>query len=80
MAFGKGGCLIILLGGLANFVGSISYNLGVTLNFAAIIAPITSGAVMLPILFGVFFLGEKPEKTQVMGMALIVLGIVALSV
>ena len=80
MSFGKGGYVVILLGALANFIGLISYNFGVTFNFAAIVAPIASVAVMLPVLFGILFLKERPEKTQLLGMALIILSIIALSV
>ena len=76
----KGGYLILLLGALANVFGSISYNLGVTYNSAAIIAPIASVAVMLPIVYGIFFLKEKLERTQILGMALIILSIIALSI
>lgn len=79
-SLGKGSYLLLFIGGLANLIASISYNLGVTFNFAVIVAPIASAGVMLPILFGIFYLKEKPEKIQILGMALIVLSIIALSV
>ncbi len=78
--FDKWGYVVFFTGALTNVVGGIAYNLGVSLNFAAIVAPITSAAVMLPVLFGILFLKERPEKTQILGMALIVLSIVALSI
>ena len=78
--FDKWGYAVFFIGALTNVVGGIAYNLGVSLNFAVIVAPITSAAVMLPVLFGILFLKERPEKTQILGMALIVLSIVALSI
>jgi uncharacterized membrane protein len=76
---GRSGYAVIFLGSLANVVAGIAYNLGVSFNFAAIVAPVASAAVLLPVLFGIGYLKEKPKATQVLGMALILIGIIALS-
>lgn len=71
---------IIILGGLAQLAAVFAYNLGVTFNFASIISPITSSSAMIPIVFGILFLREKPERTQILGILLIIFGVIALAV
>ncbi len=80
MSLGRGSYVVLFLGALTNVVAGIAYNLGVAFNFAAVVAPVASAAVMLPVLFGILFLKERPEKTQMLGMAIIILSIIALTV
>ncbi len=78
-SFSKQGYALLFIGSLANLIAGMVYNLGVSLNFTAIVAPVASASVILPVLFGIWYLKERPENTQMLGIALIALGIVALS-
>ncbi len=73
--------IALLIFGLAalNVIGLIGYNLSVTYGYIAVTAPITSAAVMVTVMMAFAFLKERPEKSQLFGIALVIAGIILVS-
>ena len=61
------------------FVG-LAYNLGVTYNYADIVAPISSASPLVTIVLAVLLLKERLSLHQKIGVALVLIGLVALSI
>ena len=74
--------VVFLIAGLAllNVIGLLGYNLSVTYGYIALSAPITSAAVIVTVLLALVFLEERPEKNQLLGIALVIAGIIAVSI
>ncbi len=62
-----------------NFIGFIAFNIGVTYNYAAVVAPITAASPIVVILLAGFLLKERLEKNQIIGIAMVLIGIILLS-
>lgn len=70
---------IIVVASTLNLIGTLAYNFGVTSNYTAIVAPLTSATPIVVILLAVFLLKEKLEPSKIIGIALVVAGAIALS-
>ncbi len=75
----KGNVLPVLAIGFLNLIAFLSYNLGVSLNYTSIVAPIAAAGPVITITLAILILKEKVEKTQILGIALVILGLILLS-
>jgi uncharacterized membrane protein len=60
-------------------VGALSWSVGVSLNYSAIVIPLTSASTAFTVLLAFLVLKEKPELNQQMGILLIIIGLIALN-
>jgi bacterial/archaeal transporter family protein len=80
MSLPKGSALkFIALCGILNVIGIITYNVGVTQNYTALIAPIVSAAPVVTVIMALTLLREKPVKNQILGMLMVFAGLIMLS-
>jgi transporter family protein len=67
---------ILLLVAATGLVAFLAYNVGVTYNYAAIVAPLTAAAPVVLILLALILLKEKLTTNQKLGIILVIIGIV----
>lgn len=70
----------ILLLALLDTGGYVSFNLGAGVADTAIVAAASAPYALVPIVMGVLLLAERPTRTQWLGVALVISGIVALGI
>jgi len=66
--------------GIINVVALLSYNLGVTYNYSDIVAPVSSASPLVTIILATFFLKEGLTANQKVGVAVVLTGLILLSV
>ncbi len=65
--------------GVVSMAGLLFYTIGVTYNYSAIIAPVSSASPLVTILLAALLRGENVSKSQAAGIVMVLLGIMALS-
>jgi drug/metabolite transporter (DMT)-like permease len=77
---GKFPVKLLLLIGVFDMAGFLSYSYGVAGAYASIVAPIGSAFALVSILLAKIFLKEKISLNQMIGMAAIVSGVVLIAI
>jgi drug/metabolite transporter (DMT)-like permease len=73
------GPILALVGGLCETAGLAMFSLSAQIaDSTAIVAVIASAFVLIPLVFGVLYLGERPAMNQWVGVALVLLGLALL--
>ncbi len=81
ISFPKVPLVFLILGlGVLNTIGILGYNLSVTYGYIALTAPITSAAVIVAVVMALALLRERPERNQLLGIALVIAGILMTSI
>ncbi len=71
---------LLFLVALTSALGIFSYNLGVISNYTDIVAPISSASPLVTVALAAFFFKEKLSKNQMLGMALVLIGLIMLAI
>ncbi|MCL5427833.1 MAG: DMT family transporter [Candidatus Marsarchaeota archaeon] len=79
MTIARGRIPRLAMMGAINVAGALAFDLGVTYNYAAIVAPITAAAPLVVVVLGVAFLKERLMRNQTLGIALVITGLILLS-
>ncbi len=77
--FGKGNLLYLVPVAAFDVAASLSYNLGVTASYTAVVATITSASPFVTVLLAAIFMRERLTAVQKVGVMLILAGIVLLA-
>ena len=80
MAIRKKDLPLLLTAGLLGLGGTVFYNLGVTYNYAAVVAPISSASPLVTMLIAFLIFGDSLRRSQKVGIVMVVVGLVFLSV
>ncbi|MCL5429964.1 MAG: DMT family transporter [Candidatus Marsarchaeota archaeon] len=75
---GKGTKLIVLAG-ILNAIAVLSFNLGVTQTFTSIVTPIVAADAVVAVLLALVWLKDKPTHNQLIGIAMVLLGVIIVS-
>lgn len=76
----RAGPCLALGGGLCETVGLVLFSLGTQIASTSIVAMIASTFTLVPLVFGVLRLGERPAANQWLGVGLVVIGLVLLGI
>jgi len=76
---GKGLWGVIAAAGILDAMGFASLGFAMTTEFASIVAPISSSYPAVTVILALFLLRERLSKTQLLGIILVLVGVVALS-
>jgi drug/metabolite transporter (DMT)-like permease len=76
----RAGPCLALGGGLCETVGLICFSIATQLAATSVAAMIASTFTLVPLVFGVFRLGERPAASQWLGVGLVVIGLVLLAI
>jgi len=71
---------LALGGGICETVGLVLFSLGTQAASTSIVAMIASTFTLVPLVFGVLHLGERPAANQWLGVGLVVIGLVLLGI
>ncbi len=71
---------ILVVLAILSLLGLLAYNIGVTYYYASIVAPVSSVAPVITVILALIVLKEKIAANQKLGIALTILGLVALSI
>lgn len=80
ISFPKKAALLVIVIGLLDFVGFLSYGIGLSYEYATIVAPVASTSPMVTILLARIFFQETLEMNQRIGIVSVLTGVVLLSV
>jgi len=80
MMTGRSGMGLLLAMGVLNVIALFAYNLGVTLSYTAIVAPINAASPLVTIILAYALLKERLVPNQKIGVAMVLLGIVLLAI
>ncbi len=79
LSIGKGSLGLIVVMSALNLIAFLSYNLGVSYNYTAIVAPISAASPVIVILLALVFLKEKLAINQKLGIFMVLIGLILLS-
>jgi drug/metabolite transporter (DMT)-like permease len=79
MRTSRSGLGLLLAMGAFNVIVLFAYNLGVTLSYAAILAPVSAASPLVTIILALVLLREKLAMNQKVGIAMILAGIILLA-
>ncbi len=71
---------LLLVTGLLGLGGIIFYNLGVTFNYADVVAPISGASPLVTMLIAFFLFGDSLRRSQKIGILMVVIGLALLSI
>lgn len=75
------GPILALGGGLCETIGLVLFSIGTQVAAStSIVAMIASTFILIPLLFGVLCLGERPDPSQWIGVGLVILGLALLGI
>lgn len=80
ISFPKNVALFIILIGVLDFVGFLSYGIGLAYEYATIVAPIASTSPLVTIILARIFFKESLEMNQKIGIVSALIGLVLLSI
>jgi len=80
LSFPKKAPLFVILVGVFEVIGALSYMAGIGLEFTALVAPISATAPMLTIILARMFLKEMLDTNQKLGVVTVIIGVVLLSI
>ncbi|MCL4389381.1 MAG: DMT family transporter [Candidatus Marsarchaeota archaeon] len=81
VSFPKGNALfLVAVLAVINVIGISAISLSFSYGYVAITAPITSSAIVITVFLALILLKEKPEMNQLLGMALVIAGILLVSI
>lgn len=80
ISFPKNVALFIILIGVFDFVGFLSYGIGLAYEYATIVAPIASTSPLVTIILARIFFKESLEMNQKIGIVSALIGLVLLSI
>ncbi len=66
--------------GLLETAGLVMYSVGTQIAAASIVATISSTFTLIPILFGITFLRERPAVNQLIGVGMVIAGLLLLGI
>jgi len=75
---GSLGLLIVI--GVLNVIAFLSYDLGVTYGYTAMVAPVSAASPIITVSLALIFLKEKLALDQKIGILLVLVGIILLAV
>jgi drug/metabolite transporter (DMT)-like permease len=76
----RAGGYLALGGGICETVGLALFSMGTQIASTSIVAMIASTFTLIPLVFGVLRLGERPAANQWLGVGLVVIGLVLLGI
>ncbi|MDE1860533.1 MAG: DMT family transporter [Candidatus Micrarchaeota archaeon] len=74
------GAGLLIAGGVIGAVAGLAYNLGVTYNYASIVAPVAAASPIVTVVLALIFMKERLALDQKVGIVLVLAGIVLLAV
>jgi drug/metabolite transporter (DMT)-like permease len=76
----RAGGYLALGGGICETVGLVLFSVGTQVASTSIVAMVASTFTLIPLIFGVLRLGERPDWNQWIGVGLVILGLVLLGI
>jgi drug/metabolite transporter (DMT)-like permease len=70
---------LVILIAVLNIIASLAYNLGVTYNYSSVVAPVSAASPIVIITMALLFFKERLAHHQKIGIALVLIGLVALA-
>lgn len=80
ISFPKNVALFIILIGVLDFIGFLSYGIGLAYEYATIVAPIASTSPLVTLILARIFFKESLEMNQKIGIVSALIGLVLLSI
>jgi drug/metabolite transporter (DMT)-like permease len=74
----KYGALTVVVG-LLSFAGVLTYSAGVSYSYTALVAAIVSASPILTVVLAMALLKERPEYSQLFGIAMVIAGLITVS-
>lgn len=72
--------LIAAMAGILNFLGAISYNMGISTEYLSVVSPIASASVLVTVVLSFVVLKERLTKLQYTGVASVISGIIIMAI
>ncbi len=71
--------LFVLSAGIITALGSLTYTIGINLEYVSLVAPIAAASPFIAVIMAYLFLKEKLELNQIIAVALIIIGLITIA-